>query len=60
MNSADLPVGIPNSFDPLPNPLITGPFKYIGKGDSGDSGPTMDGLRPGRDMEKSEFPRRVR
>jgi hypothetical protein len=40
-----LPVGIPSSFEPLPNPFATFPFKLSGKGCGRESwGPTIRGL----------------
>lgn len=36
-----LPVGQPNSFDPLPNPRVTQPSRWTGNGASGLSGPTI-------------------
>lgn len=41
---ANLPVGQPRSFPPLPNPFWTGPDKRIGNGGTGESGPTTVGL----------------
>lgn len=44
---------MPNSFDPRPNPFITEPFKWIGYGRQGESGPAIDGRSFGRDILQS-------
>ena len=49
-----IPVGTPNSFEPRPNPLMTGPLRKTGNGGSGFSGPTINGRSVGGDMEKVE------
>ena len=42
---------MPNSFDPRPKPLITGPLRKTGNGGSGESGPTIRRRSAGLDIE---------
>ena len=55
MVTRDIPVGIPNSFEPLPNPLMTLPLRYTGNGASGLSGPTTSGRSVGRDIKIAQI-----